>query len=179
MADGHYARWMAILRLKPAERAQLEAIAAKAKRAREVKRAQALIWLADGVAPTEVGKRVRMSRQGVYLVAQRFRERQAQPIAERLQDAKRAGRPAAKMNRVLPLLKKMLPKGPQAYGYRAACWTVPMLQTQLETQLGLSIGDDLIRLALKRLRYRYKRPRFVLARRSPTWRQAKGGSSAG
>lgn len=169
---------MAILSLRPAERAQLEAVVAKAKRAREVKRAQTLIWLADGIAPTEVGKRVRMSRQGVYLVAQRFLERRAQPIEDRLQDAKRAGRPATKMNRVLPLLKKMLPKGPQAYGYRAVCWTVPMLQTQLETHLGLSLGDDLIRLALKRLRYRYKRPRFVLARRSPTWRQAKGGSSA-
>ena len=58
---------MTILSLKPTERAQLEAIAAKAKRVHEVIRAQALIWLADGVAPTEVGKHVRMSRQGVYL----------------------------------------------------------------------------------------------------------------
>ncbi len=58
---------------------------------------------------------------------------------------------------------------------RGEAATVPMLKAQIDKTTKMDASPDLIRRALKRLRWRYKRPRFVLSRRSPTWRQAKGG----
>jgi hypothetical protein len=42
-------------------------------------------------------------------------------------------------------------------------------------QEGLVVHERTIRRTLRALDYRYKRPRYVLARTSPTWRQQKGG----
>jgi hypothetical protein len=53
-----------------------------------------------------------------------------------------------------------------------------MLRHQVEQRLPQPISQWTIRRALRLLNYRYKRPRYVLARRSPTWHQAKGGSNA-
>jgi hypothetical protein len=55
---------------------------------------------------------------------------------------------------------------------------VPLLRHHLRRQ-GAEASATTIRRALRRLGYRWKRPRFVLSRRDPHWRQAKGGSSAG
>jgi hypothetical protein len=51
-----------------------------------------------------------------------------------------------------------------------------MLRCQVERRLQTPTSERTIRRALRAMRYRYKRPRYVLARRSATWRQAKGGS---
>ena len=67
---------------------------------------------------------------------------------------------------------------PRRYGYRHPAWTMPLLQHHLRRQ-GVEASITTIRRALRRLGYRWKRPRFVLSRRDPHWRQAKGGSSAG
>jgi hypothetical protein len=53
-----------------------------------------------------------------------------------------------------------------------------MLSRQAAGKIGEPVSDDTMRRALSLLRYQYKPPRYVLARRSPTWRQAKGGSNA-
>jgi transposase len=124
----------------------------------------------------EVARRVRLTRQAIYSLARRYAERQGCPIAARVSDAPRSGRPGTKLAHVLAVLAPLLGQSPQVYGYRASCWTVPMLQAQIQRQTHEAASDDLIRRGLKQLRYRYKRPRFVLSRRSPTWRQAKGGS---
>lgn len=49
-----------------------------------------------------------------------------------------------------------------------------MLRCQVQRDLNEAVSLRTVRRALRALRYRYKRPRLVLARRSPTWRQAKG-----
>jgi len=43
----------------------------------------------------------------------------------------------------------------------------------------LRVSRVSVNLALGRLRIRWKRPRHLLARPSPTWRQAKGGLKRG
>lgn len=165
--------------LTPAERRDLEMVAEKAHSSREVRRAQALLWLADGESVAEVAQRALWTVQAIYGLVKRFRERKDQPVAQRVADAPRCGRPGTKMAAVQAALEKLMPESPQIYGYRGACWTVPMLKGQIDRMTGLQTSPLMIRRALKRLGYRYKRPRFVLARRSDTWRQAKGGSSAG
>lgn len=166
---------MAIVRLTARARRELEQVVEMGRVGREVRRAQALLWLNAGVPLAEVARRTRLTRQAVYGVVQRFQQRTDQPVVERIVDAQRSGRPGTKMTSVQSALEVLLKELPQAYGYRASCWTVPMLKIEIDKKTKMTTSPDLIRRALKRMRYRYKRPRFVLSRRSPTWRQAKGG----
>jgi len=166
---------MGIVKLNAHARKALEHVIETGSRGRDVRRAQALLWLSQGVPVSEVAQRIRLTRQALYVLVQRYHERHEQPVVQRIEDVARSGRPATKMMRVLKAIESLLAKSPQDYGYRAACWTVPMLKAQIDKKTQMEASPDLIRRALKRLHYRYKRPRFVLSRRSPTWRQAKGG----
>ena len=67
-----------------------------------------------------------------------------------------------------------MPTAPTDHGYRHPAWTTPLLLAHL-TRAGVEASDVTVRRALHRLGYRWKRPRFVLARRAEHWRQAKGG----
>jgi transposase len=167
---------MANIWLPARAREQLERVVHDGLRGRDVRRAQALLWLSEGVSVSEIARRTRLTRQAIYCLVTRYSGRHGCPVVERVRDAPRSGRPATKMSQVLEVLEPFLKQSPHAYGYRACCWTVPMLQAQVRRQTAWEPSDDLIRRALKRLRYRYKRPRYVLSRRGPTWRQVKGGS---
>ena len=140
-----------------------------------VRRAQVLLWLSEGVSNIEVARRVNRTRQAVYELAWRFEERRGGTIAERLSDEAGRGRKPIIKTRVKKRLGQLLATNPEIYGYRTTCWTVPMMQVQLEKTLAQSVSPDTIRQSLKELRFSYKRPRFVLSRQSKTWRNAKGG----
>ncbi len=169
---------MALIKLDSRERQSLERIARSSSSAREVRRAQALIWLHRGETVEQVAQRLSMSRQAIYVLVDRYRSLKIQPILERVQDHPHTGRPAGKLKKAVKVIQQLLSQSPSRYGYRSPFWTVPMLTGRAARQLGEPVSDDTIRRALSLLRYRYKRPRYVLARRSHTWRQAKGGSSA-
>lgn len=72
------------------------------------------------------------------------------------------------------MIEQVWQRDPRRYGFRALVWTVPMLRYLIQRRSGQRVGQATIRRALRSLRYRYKRPRLVLARRLATWRQAKG-----
>ena len=76
-----------------------------------------------------------------------------------------------------PLLDPLLDQDPRERGYQATVWTAALLQHYLEAAQGIKVSRQSVSLALLRLRIRWKRPRHHLALRSPTWRQAKGGSN--
>jgi transposase len=100
-------------------------------------------------------------------------------VLERIRAGQHSGRPAQQLKRARRVIEQVWPRDPRRYGFRALVWTVPMLRCviQRRTRQGISLAT--VRRALRSLRYRYKRPRLVLARRSATWRQAKGGLNAG
>src|SRR5262245_61066892 len=154
---------MAIVQLTRRERRELERMIETGPGGREVRRAQALIWLHEGVSVQEVARRTRLTRQAIYALVGRYQKRHGQPMETRIGDRARSGRPATKLNHALKVLGPLLQASPQQYGYRAACWTVPMLKVQVDKLAQMSASPDLIRRALKGLRYRYKRPRFVLS----------------
>jgi len=169
---------MALIALHSRERQSLERIARSSSQAREVRRAQALIWLHRGETVEQGAQRLGMSRQAIYVLVTRSRSRKSQPVIERVQDRRHTGRPADKLKKVVKVIQRLLSPSPSPYGYRSPFWTVPMLGWQAAHEIGAAVSDDTIRRAMRLLRHRYKRPRYVLARRSPTWRQSKGGSNA-
>lgn len=165
------------LSLLAKERGALEELVAQSKDVRQLKRAQALLAVAAGEAIADVARRLQVARNTIYNWIARFQER-AGKIAQRLVDAERPGRPNDLIQSIREALPKLLAKKPTDLGYRHAEWTVDLLQAQLRLQ-ELDASDKTIRTALHELGYRWKRPRFVLRRRAETWRQSKGGSSAG
>jgi transposase len=99
-------------------------------------------------------------------------------MRERLQDEPRPGRPATARAVATQVVQDLLAQPPRDFGYRAQDWTVGMLQAQLRHRHGEPVSSATVTRALHDAGYCYKRPRYVLARRAPHWRQVKGGSSA-
>ena len=170
---------MALIRLTFRARQLLQQLARSGTKARDVRRAQALLWLHSGESVQQVARRLGVSRRAVYQWLTRYHQRRPEPVRQRLQDRPHAGRPPHKRELARKIIAQLLPRDPRRYGSRALVWTVPHLCRQVHRRSGMPISRRTIRRALHQLNHRYKRPRYVLARRSPTWRQAKGGSSGG
>jgi transposase len=156
---------------------RLRAIAQSSEDGRVIRRAQGLVWLAEGEPINRVAKRLGVSRQMLYVLVERYEKRKHLPVIERIMDGEHSGRPAHKRELVMSELKMLLLQLPADYGYRAQHWTLGMLRKQIERKHQLGVSDDTVQRALADLRYSCKRPRYVLARRDAQWRQAKGGSS--
>jgi len=167
---------MTLIRLGGRARESLARIARSDANGRTVRRAQALLWLHAGESVGSVARRLGWSRRAIYKMVERYQARADEPVTQRIVDRPHPGRPASKRERVAQVVSTLLQKKPSRYGYRAAVWSTPMLRRQAERRLHAPVSGRTVRRALRHLRHRYKRPRYVLARRSPTWRQAKGGS---
>jgi transposase len=163
---------MAVLSLDDAERDHLRSLARRSDDRRVIHRALALLDLAAGSAPEAVAARLGVGRSTLYGWAARYRaERGSAPS---LRDRPRSGRPPATRRAAAELAEAALASDPRAAGYRHTAWTVPLLVAHLKRSAGKDASGTTMRRALRGLGYRWKRPRFVLSRRSPTWRQAKG-----
>ncbi len=167
---------MSKFKLSTAMREQLEHYIVKPDNPKLLKRAQALVWVDDGELVRKVATRLHVSRQSVHNWIHRFEELSA-PIAVRLGDAPRSGRPREKRELLDQVVPDLLKQRPQAFGYRATGWTNGLLCTYILEHHHVQVSRFSMEGAIERAGYRWKRPRYVPARGSPTWRQAKGGSS--
>jgi transposase len=157
----------------------VEEIAAHADDAKALRRAQALLWREKGESARAVAERLGVSRRTIFNWGARFHARQGVDIPSRLSDGPRSGRPRTAYEIIDPLINDIIDHDPRTLGYRTTVWTAPLLRHYLAAEQGLTVSRQSVSLALARLRIKWKRPRHHLALRSPTWRQAKGGSNAG
>lgn len=116
-----------------------------------------------------------MSRQTVQRWKKQYQERTPDSVLERLQEGEHTGRLPRQLKLARKEIERVWQRDPRRYGFRARNWTVPMLRCLIHRHTKTSVSRSTVRRALRSLRYRYKRPRLTLARRSPTWRQEKGG----
>ncbi len=166
---------MKLIRLAARVYRTLQQIIQSSPNARQVRRAQALVWLHESETVQAVATRLRLSRQSIYDIVRRDQTRAHLPVTERIRDQPHSGRPATQRQGTQPIVAALLKQPPSRFGYHSPIWTVPMLRHRVEKRLRRRVSGDTVRRALHALRHRYKRPRLVLARRSPYWRQAKGG----
>ncbi len=166
---------MAEFALNRRERELLEGIISDSHAAHLTRRAYGLLWLDDGEPAQEIATRLGVSRQSVYNWAGRFVERKGDAMEIRLADAERSGRPCTAQGIIEPLIETVIDLDPHEFGYRSTIWTAPLLVSYLDDQHHLDVSCQSVRLAIGRLKIRWKRPRHQLALRSETWRQAKGG----
>jgi transposase len=157
------------------ERAKIQDLIAHSHDARLSLRAYALLWLDDGGSVPEVAQHLGVTRQTVYNWVSRFQARADLELASRLLDAPRCGRPCTATGIIDPLIDSVIERDPREFDYRSTVWTASLLVEYLRDEHKLVVSDDSVRLAIARLRVRWKRPRHQLALRPATWRQAKGG----
>lgn len=166
---------MALFKLTSRASGRLREIARGSKNARQVRRAQALLWLHEDCSAQAVADRLGMSRQTVQRWKRQYQERAQDDVRARIQEGQHTGRVPAQLKLAQKEIKRVWRHDPRRYGFRARNWTVPMLRCLIHRRTKASVSRSTVRRALRSLRYRYKRPRLTLARRSPTWRQEKGG----
>jgi transposase len=160
------------------ERETLQELAKHERDAQVVRRAQALLWLDAGEAIVTIAERLQVTRQTIYNWLKLFYQRQTDPMRKRLQDAPRTGRPPTQRQRIEELIQRLWEQpNTETTEQPVPVRTAAALQRELAKQ-GVTVHERTIRRTLRRLNYRFKRPRYVLARRSKTWRQQKGGSNA-
>src|SRR5262249_28457563 len=145
--------------------------------AKELRRAQALLWLGSGEDMEAVATRLHVSGRTLYRWAQRFAGPSPLSLGERLADGARSGRPRTAYGGIDPLIAAAVEEDRRQWGYRASVWTAPLPQQYLEEVHQITVGRHSVSLAIGRLRLRWKRPRHHLARRAPMWRQAKGAQT--
>jgi len=139
------------------------------------RRAQALLWLHEGWTTQSVAEQFRVTRQTIWNWMNRFLQRRSLSINQWVDDQPRTGRPKKVNEQVESLLDDMIDDDPQDWGYQYTTWTADLLAQCLEECYEIQVTGKTVRRALDRLGISWKRPRYVLANRSPTWRQAKGG----
>ncbi len=115
----------------------------------------------------------------IYQWVEIFRTRDAKDLATKLAAGERSGRPRTAQGIIDPWLDEVIDHDPRLYDYNSTVWTAPLLVQYLADFHGLHTSVPSVRLAIKRLNIKWKRPRYQLSLRSPTWRQAKGGLKRG
>jgi transposase len=165
------------LRLSPTDYQNLVKMAHATHDPRQLHRAQALLWLHEGDTVDEVATRLFVTPRTVFRWRRRFHERQTLALPARLADGPRSGRPKTVHGIIDTLISAVIDSDPRQLGYQATVWTAPLLRQYLRDVHHLQASRRSVGLALARLDIAWKRPRYALARRAPTWRQAKGGSN--
>jgi transposase len=161
--------------LRPRERQRLEELTLHPPTAASLRRAQALLWLEEGERAQEVAERLQLSRQASYRGISLLRARSTLPIAARGADGAHPGRPRAVRGGIDPLRDGVSDSDPREGGDEATVGTAPLVRQSLEEVPQLRVSRPSVSLALARLRLRWQRPRQHVARRPPTWGQARGG----
>lgn len=74
----------------------------------------------------------------------------------------REGRPSKIDEEAEEEIKRAVEEPPTEEGYTASRWTAPRLARHLEKELGVEVHPETVRRALRRLQFRWKRPRRKL-----------------
>ncbi|MDQ3232261.1 MAG: helix-turn-helix domain-containing protein [Pseudobdellovibrionaceae bacterium] len=161
---------MATIELSLYERRKLREVLRRDSDATKVRSAYALLQLDDGEKVTAVAQDLGVGRMTIYYWLQRYQQTGS------LSDLNRSGRPSTKLQETKRLLQQVIDKPPVDVGYPGYIWSATLLHKFLRLEKNLDASTDTIRRALRELDLSWQRPKFYLARESPTWRLAKGGS---
>lgn len=153
------------------ERGALEEAAAAEPRARAWRRYRAVLLLGAGARPAAVAAALGCGPSSVYNWAAAW----DRAGVAGLREGAHRGRARALDGAGERRLEELLAGDPQARGHQATGWTVPLLRTELAAA-GYALSARTVRRALRRLDYRWKRPKAVLGRPDPAYEQKRGRS---
>jgi transposase len=162
------------LALTSEERETLAGAAARERRVRVWRRYQAVLLVGDGRHPEAVATAVGCSRASIYTWVAAWRR-------EGLVGLREAPHVPPLPAHTLPLealLTALLRDDPQAHGHHSAQrapagWTTPLLHGEVQ-RAGHRVSEHTVRRAVRRLGWRWKRPKYVLGRPDPAYEEKKG-----
>ena len=117
---------------------ELEDLVLHTPLAKERCRAQAVLWLAEGLPAEQIADTFQVSRQTVYNWAERFRQREGLDLRARLLDAPRSGRPPLISGIIDPLIEAAFAQDPRELGYQSTVWTAELLVHYLGQAHGIA-----------------------------------------
>jgi len=170
---------MAIIELDNKERKLLEQLIRETDNTTQLRRAQSMLWLDNGMEVEEVAALLYLSRLTIYKWVRQFQEREGLEIEERVSEGVRSGRPRTVNGVIDRIIDEVIDKDPRKLGYNSTGWTASLLKEHISKKLNNTVSEKSIQLAIERLRIRWKRPRHQLALEPKTWRQSKGGLKRG
>jgi transposase-like protein len=113
---------MAPIILSARLRGDLEDLVLRTPSAKQRCRAQAVLWLAEGLSAEQVAETFQVSRQTVYNWVIRFLRRDDLELRARLLNAPRPGRPPSIAEVIDPLIAAAFAGDPRESGYHATVW---------------------------------------------------------
>ena len=150
------------------DRTILEHAVQGARRVRDWRRYQAVLLLTEGQTPAEVALALRASLSSVYNWVAAWRRAGLAGLDERPHGGRPRGFDAAGER----WLDATLASDPQAHGYGAPGWTVPLLLREAAST-GYAVSAQTLRRTIRRLGWRWKRPKYVLGRPDPAYAEKK------
>lgn len=156
------------LELSAAEQTALAAASRGARRTRQWRRYRAVALVAAGRRPGEVAAALGVALSSVYNWLAAWRRAGLAGLVEG---------PHPGMARRFDAvgerwLDATLASDPQARGYTSTGWTVPLLQREA-AGAGHAVSAQTLRRAIRRLGWRWKRPKYVLGRPDPDYAEKK------
>jgi transposase len=162
-----------MLSLSSRERRALESALDATRDRRHWCRMRAVLLAAAGTDVAAITALLRVSRSSVFDWLAWYRQhRDPQALA----DAARSGRPLALDAAARARLAGLLADSPERFGYRSAGWTAGLLTHHLRLVEHQQLSERTVRQTLHALGYRWKRPRYVLARRDEARTEKKAGA---
>jgi transposase len=157
------------LTLSADERRALQVAQARSHIVRHWRRYQAVLLRGEGVPVATIAQALNCTETSVHNWVAAWRAEGLAGVAEGIHPGK-TRRLDATAEAALQIL---LSEGnPQAYGYAATGWTVPLLRTELARQ-GWEAAERTIRRTVHLLGWRWNRPKFVLGRPDPAYAEKK------
>jgi len=165
-----------MLGLSRSERGAVESALKTTRDRRHWVRLRGVLLAAAGVPIAEICRDLGCVPSSVYDWLAHWR-RTRDPAA--LADAPRSGQPPVLTAAHRARLEQLLGEPPDAYGYKTIGWTVPLLAVHFAEVEHVPVSETTLRRVLHVLGYRWKRPRYVLARRDPERAGKKAGTGGG
>jgi len=149
------------VRLRRRERDRIARNAAQARDARYRDRCRAVLWSDEGRSLGEIAGLLRVDPRTVGRWIQDYKRFGVKG----LQVGKSPGRPRLIDTEGEAALKEALRHNPRDLGYGFSRWTLETLSEYLYNAVHVQVSEDTVRKALKRLDYRYGRPKLSLKHR--------------
>jgi transposase len=142
------------------QRQRLEQLLHQTCDARVYRRVLAILEVSRGIPVEDVAIALGVTRQSVYNWLRRYDSKDCEAS---LRNRPQSGRPRLLPEERQSWLRDLMRIRPEARGYSANEWTVPLLQEELLHCTGRYMSADTIGRSLARLGFVWKRPRYVLS----------------
>jgi transposase len=149
------------VRLRRKERERIARTGARARDARHRDRCRAVLWSDEGRSLGEIANLLGVDPRTVGRWIQDYRRFGVKG----LQVGKSPGRPRLIDDDGDEALREALRHNPRDLGYGFSRWTLETLVQHLYTVVHVQVSADTVRKALKRMDYRYGRPKLSLKHR--------------